>query len=78
MEQEPETKLSKAPPNIILLASVRPDATPPRPPQAAVCARQRLEDQFRQSFREQHARDGLATAIGIGAEPAATINGRTS
>ena len=77
MEQERDTKVTNAPPNLVVLANVRPDAAPPRPAQAA-CARQRLEDQFRQSFREQHARDGLTTALSIGTEPAATINGRTS
>ena len=75
MKQEPDVKLANAPPNLVVLANVRPDAPPPRPAPAA-CARQRLEDQFRQSFREQHARDGLA--LGLGTEPAATINGRTT
>jgi len=77
MKQEPDANTTAAPPNLVVLADVRADAAPPRPPQA-VCARQRLEDQFRQSFREQHARDGLATAISIAAEPAAAVNGRTS
>jgi hypothetical protein len=77
MEQERDTKVTNAPPNLVVLANVRPEAVPPRPTQAA-CARQRLEDQFRQSFREQHARDGLATALSTSDEPAATINGRTS
>jgi putative photosynthetic complex assembly protein 2 len=77
MKQEPDAKLSVTPPNLVVLAKVRSDAAHPKPPQA-VCARQRLEDQFRQSFREQHARDTLATALNAGAEPAATINGRTS
>ena len=76
MKQEPDAKLAHAPPNLVVLATVRPEAAPPR--QAAACARQRLEDQFRQSFREQHARDDLGTALGLGAEPAATVNGRTS
>jgi putative photosynthetic complex assembly protein 2 len=77
MKQESDTKANHAPPNLVVLASVRPDATPPRPAQA-VCARQRLEDQFRQSFREQHAREGLTTGLSIGEAPAATVNGRTS
>jgi hypothetical protein len=77
MEQERDTKITNAPPNLVVLANVRPDAAPPRPAPAA-CARQRLEDQFRQSFREQHARDGLTTALNISTEPAATTNGRTS
>jgi putative photosynthetic complex assembly protein 2 len=76
MKQETDAKLANAPPNLVVLAAVRPEAAPPR--QAAACARQRLEDQFRQSFREQHARDGLGTALGLGAEPAATVNGRTT
>ncbi len=77
MEQERYTKTAAAPPNLVVLADVRPDAAPPRLSQAA-CARQRLEDQFRQSFREQQARDGLTTVLNISTEPAATINGRTS
>ncbi len=77
MEQERDTKITNAPLNLVVLANVRPEAAPPRPAQAA-CARQRLEDQFRQSFREQHAKDGLTTALNISTEPAATINGRTS
>ena len=77
MEQDRDAKATNAPPNLVVLANVRPEGAPARPSQA-VCARQRLEDQFRQSFREQHARDGLRTALGINGEPAATINGRTS
>jgi putative photosynthetic complex assembly protein 2 len=77
MEQERDTKTAAAPPNLVVLADVRPDAAPPRHSQAA-SARQRLEDQFRQSFREQQARDGLTTALNIRTEPAATTNGRTS
>ena len=75
MEQERDSTITNAPPNLVVLANVRPDAAPPRPAQAN-CARQRLEDQFRQSFREQHARDGLA--LSVDAEAAATVNGRTS
>lgn len=40
--------------------------------------RQRLEDQFRQAFLEQHPRSELAARINLGAEPATTGNGRTS
>ncbi len=76
MKQEPDVKAANTPPNLVVLSTVRPDAAPPRA--AATCARQRLEDQFRQSFREQHARDDLGTALGLGAEPAATANGRTT
>jgi putative photosynthetic complex assembly protein 2 len=77
MKQEPDVKLVATPPNLVVLADVRPDVAHAKPPQA-VCARQRLEDQFRQSFREQHAREGLAPALNAGTEPAATLNGRTS
>jgi putative photosynthetic complex assembly protein 2 len=77
MKQEPDAKLAATPPNLVVLADVRPEAAHPKPPQAA-CARQRLEDQFRQNFREQHAREGLANVLNVGTEPAATINGRTS
>jgi putative photosynthetic complex assembly protein 2 len=76
MEQKPEVKLSNAPPNLVVLANVRNEAAPAKPP--AVCARQRLEDQFRQRFLEQHATSDLAPALNIDAEPAATIKGRTS
>ena len=76
MKQEPDVKAAATLPNLVVLATVRPEAAPPRA--AAACARQRLEDQFRQSFREQHARDGLGTALGLAAEPAATVNGRTT
>lgn len=76
MEQGPDTKATIAPPNLVVLSSVRPDV-PPVKSQSA-CARQRLEDQFRQRFIEQHARNDLATALGASTEPAVTVNGRTS
>lgn len=76
MEQKPEAKASNAPPNLVVLANVRNEAPPAKSP--AVCARQRLEDQFRQRFIEQHATSDLTKALNIGAEPAATIKGRTS
>ncbi len=75
MEQGPDTKAAMATPNLVVLSSVRPEA--PAKSQS-VCARQRLEDQFRQRFNEQHARNDLTTALSIGTEPAATVNGRTS
>ena len=77
MKQEPDPKVTNAPPNLVVLASVRPDAPPPRPTHAA-CARQRLEDQFRRSFCEQHALGRLPTGLSIEEAPAATVNGRTS
>ncbi len=76
MEQGPDPKATIAPPNLVVLSSVRPDAAPAKSQSA--CARQRLEDQFRQRFAEQHARNDLATALSVGTEPAATLNGRTS
>jgi putative photosynthetic complex assembly protein 2 len=76
MEQAPKTKTASAPPNLVVLSSVRSDVAPAR--SQSLCARQRLEDQFRQRFLEQHERSDLATALSIGTEPAATINGRTS
>ena len=58
-------------PQLVMLPGVRgePAATKPR----QVGARQRLEDQFRQLFLEQHASSDLATAaLGAGTEPPAT------
>jgi putative photosynthetic complex assembly protein 2 len=75
MEQKPEVKPSNAPPNLVVLANVRNEATPSKSP--AVCARQRLEDQFRQRFNEQHSTGDRAAGLDIAAEPAATHNGRT-
>jgi putative photosynthetic complex assembly protein 2 len=77
MEQgrDPKTAGVDAP-NLVVLSSVRLDPTPAKSQSA--CARQRLEDQFRQRFIEQHAAKDLSTALSIGTEPAATVNGRTS
>jgi putative photosynthetic complex assembly protein 2 len=72
MEQGSNTKAGIVPPNVVVLSSVRPDAAPAKSP--SLCARQRLEDQFRQRFLEQHARG----EVGVGDEPPATVNGRTS
>jgi putative photosynthetic complex assembly protein 2 len=77
MKREPDAKASDAPPNLVVLASVRADAAPSRPTQAA-CARQRLEDQFRRSFCEQNPRDRLTTGLNISEAPAVTFNGRSS
>lgn len=76
MEQTPDTKAAAVPANLVVLSSVRPEAGPAKSQSAG--ARQRLEEQFRQRFNEQHARNDLATALSIGTEPAATLNGRTS
>jgi putative photosynthetic complex assembly protein 2 len=74
MEKGPDNKA--APPNLVVLSSVRTEARPAM--SQSLCARQRLEDQFRQRFLEQNASNDLATALSIGTEPAATVNGRTS
>ncbi|WP_375412349.1 putative photosynthetic complex assembly protein PuhE [uncultured Bradyrhizobium sp.] len=76
MENGPDAKPASVPPNLVVLSSVRPEAAPAKT--QSHCARQRLEDQFRQRFLEQNARSDLPAALGIGAEPAATVNGRTS
>ncbi|MCD0418966.1 MAG: putative photosynthetic complex assembly protein PuhE [Rhodopseudomonas sp.] len=61
-------------PQLVVVPTARADDSQPKARQ--VCARQRLEEQFRQTFLEQHPRSGLASARV--AEPAATLNGRTS
>ena len=76
MEKGPDAKPASVPPNLVVLSSVRPEVAPAKT--QSHCARQRLEDQFRQRFLEQHARNDLPAALSIGAEPAATVNGRTS
>ena len=68
MEQGPDPKATIAPPS-------RLRARRRAPRSQSACARQRLEDQFRQRFAEQHARNDLATALSVGTEPAATLTG---
>jgi len=64
-------------PQVVVLPSLRTETGSAKPQQAG--ARQRLEDQFRQLFLEQHARGDVATAaLGAGGEPPAKANGRTS
>jgi hypothetical protein len=63
-----------AAPQLVVVPSMRNDEAVPKA--RSVCARQRLEDQFRQTFLEQHPRGDLAPARIV--EPAATVNGRTS
>jgi putative photosynthetic complex assembly protein 2 len=75
MEQGSDHKTASSPSNLVVLSSVRSDAAPAK--SQSHCARQRLEDQFRQRFIEQNAREDLATALSIGTEQAATVNGRT-
>lgn len=63
-------------PQLVVVQNVRADEVPVK---KTPCARQRLEEQFRQTFLQQHPRSELATArIGINNEPATTVNGRTS
>ena len=77
MEQGPDAKPAVTASSRAALSSAPSDPAPAKP--QALCARQRLEDQFRQLFLEQNAKSELATAaLGIGAEPPATVNGRTS
>jgi len=77
---EPYSNISDAlaaQPQVVMLASMRGETVPSKP--RPVDARQRLEDQFRQLFLEQQAKGDLATAtLSAGAEPPATVNGRTS
>ncbi|MFZ5738395.1 putative photosynthetic complex assembly protein 2 [Rhodopseudomonas thermotolerans] len=63
-----------AAPQLVVVPTARAEEAQPKARQ--LCSRQRLEDQFRQTFLEQHPRSGLASARV--AEPAATLNGRTS
>jgi putative photosynthetic complex assembly protein 2 len=63
-------------PQLVVVQSTHNDDVPAK---KTTCARQRLEDQFRQTFLQQHPRSELAPArIGINNEPATTVNGRTS
>ena len=63
-------------PQMVVISSPRNETVSAKARHA--CARQRLEDQFRQTFLEQHARGHLPAArISADAEPAATVNGRT-
>lgn len=76
MKAGPDVEAAATPPNLVVLSNLRAEAAPAKP--QSLCARQRLEDQFRQRFLEQHAGGDLATTRPIGVEPAATVNGRTS
>jgi putative photosynthetic complex assembly protein 2 len=63
-------------PQLVVVQGAHNDDVPAK---KTTCARQRLEDQFRQTFLQQHPRTELAPArIGINNEPATTVNGRTS
>jgi len=76
LSESPATSPEARPaaPQLVVVPTACNDEAQPKARQ--VCARQRLEDQFRQTFLEQHPRSGMAAARV--AEPAATINGRTS
>jgi putative photosynthetic complex assembly protein 2 len=70
----PEPRVGQ--PQLVVVQGAHSDDAPAK---KTTCARQRLEDQFRQTFLQQHPRSELATArIGINNEPATTVNGRTS
>ncbi|MGX7745503.1 putative photosynthetic complex assembly protein PuhE [Rhodopseudomonas parapalustris] len=73
-ESQATVESRPAAPQLVVVPTARADDSEPKARQ--VCARQRLEEQFRQTFLEQHPRSGLASARV--AEPAATLNGRTS
>jgi len=63
-------------PQVVVMMTLRKDAEPSKARHD--CARQRLEDQFRQRFLEQQTGSDLANALTIGAEPATAVNGRSS
>jgi putative photosynthetic complex assembly protein 2 len=71
MEQGPDIKNDILPPQLVALAPAG-DVAKLR----SIGARQRLEEEFRQRFRELHPRTDLGAGLRE-AEPAATINGRT-
>jgi putative photosynthetic complex assembly protein 2 len=71
MEQGPDIEKDVESPQLVAIVNAADAATP-----RSVGARQRLEDEFRQRFRELHPRTDLGTGL-CEAEPAATINGRT-
>ncbi len=63
-------------PQLVVVQNTRQDDVPVK---KSNCARQRLEDQFRQTFLQQHPRSELATAARLGTinEPT-TVNSRGS
>jgi putative photosynthetic complex assembly protein 2 len=76
MEERPDNKAVNAAQNLVPLSSVRPEAATAQT--QSHCARQRLEDQFRQRFLELHARGDLAVALSVSTESAVKVSGRTS
>ena len=80
LEHRPITQITNSPSKsparkaepLTLALSLVSDNSSPR------CARQRLEEQFRQTFIEQHSRSDLGPARRSGAESATTVNGRTT
>jgi putative photosynthetic complex assembly protein 2 len=86
MKPTSDVKTPTVPPQLVVISNehAEPLSAPPRPKGA----RQRLEDEFRRRFIEQHPLSELAMAgrlesehlegLHLDNEPAATINGRTS
>ncbi len=67
---------AKALSQVVELAVVRNDPKPSR--SAAACARQRLEDEFRQTFLEKNRRADLTTPrLNVGVESVTNFNGRS-
>ena len=73
MPHGPDLKSNNAPAHLMVVVKAGGDILKPRPN-----ARQRLEDEFRQRFLEQHPRSEGATSLSISPEPAASIHGRSS
>jgi putative photosynthetic complex assembly protein 2 len=71
MKQGPDIENDVESPQLVAIVNAADGALP-----RSIGARQRLEDEFRQRFRELHPRTDLGTGL-CEAEPAATINGRT-
>ncbi|MDB5656548.1 MAG: hypothetical protein JWQ94_4161 [Tardiphaga sp.] len=86
MKPTPDIKTATLPPQLVVISNERAEPVSTSPPPNS--ARQRLEDEFRRRFLEQHGRDKRAIAghsdpmelegLHLDDAPAATINGRTS
>ncbi|MCK7474790.1 MAG: hypothetical protein MZV49_17310 [Rhodopseudomonas palustris] len=59
--------------SLVVVQNTRQDDVPVK---KSNCARQRLEDQFRQTFLQQHPRSELATAARLGINEPTTVNGQ--
>ncbi len=76
MEQGPDAKLANRPPNVVVLCERAPRRGAG---EAAGCLRAPAAGRsVSPEVSRATCRESLATALGIGAEPAATVNGRTS